>query len=339
MSQEQLSTREIGTVAIWGCGGGGLNIAKKFDNEPVDADVAKLDVRYLDTSDANLTDSQVARAFLFKSIEGDALDGSGMVKSTNAEAIERATPEVLRKFPAAYAHIVVSTASGGTGNVAAYYLTKALLEAGQKVFVVIIGSTENERTVKNTIGSIANLEDLSDELGKNIIFHWGLNKKGVPRAGVDKEAELIITALAILCSRRNFGFDTADLNSFINYNIPRPDIKPGLSRIHVYDDAAKFDEEMKNVISAVYLTRGPEELLPSVFAPVSKDAVLPTTVQKNNLFFGIENQSLHALQKDLATLQADLESAEKMRSTSKTASFSALAGAGDKKKKKGPVLD
>lgn len=338
MSNEILSTREVGTVAIWGCGGGGSNIAKKFDSEPLQADIAKLSVRYLDTSDSNLTDSQAKNAYLYKSIEGEDLDGSGMLKSKNAEAIEKATPEVIRKFPSAYANIVVSTASGGTGNVAAYYLTKALVEAGKRVFVVLIGSSENERKVKNVITSVANLQDLSEELGKNIVFHWGMNKKGVLRSTVDAEAELMITALAILCSRRNVGFDTADLDSFINYNLPKPEFKPTLSRIQVYDNAEKFDEAQKNVISAVYLTRGPDEPQPSVFAPYSTDGFLPDVAQKNNLFFGIETHSLHGIHKELAALHAELEAAEKNRTTNTTASFAGLTGVNGKKKK-GPILD
>lgn len=338
MANETLTTRPVGKVAIYACGGGGINISREFDGVPVVADIAKIRVTYLDTSDSNLVDGLGEKTFLFEDPDApaaDEVDGSGKVKALNADLIEAQCPLALRKFPGQDLNILVYTASGGTGNVIAYNLHKLLLEEGKQVVAVIIGSTENERTAKNTIGTIGSLSDLAVELGKPVIFHWGLNKKGTPRAAVDKEASLMITGLCILASRRNHGLDKADLSSFFNYTIPRPAIKPSLARIHLFDDAEKFDIDLPDAISGAFLTRSAEEVQPSNFVPYSCDGFLPDVAQINGgLFFGIETKTLFALKKDLNALRDELLKLEQTRTD-----VPSLGDATAKKSKSGVYLD
>jgi hypothetical protein len=314
MSTAHLSTRPVGTVRIFGCGGGGINIAKQYIEEGMSADIAKISACFLDTSDSNLEDLLIDSTFLYTD-PSSIVDGSGKVKSLNADLIEAKTPEALRKFPALETNIIVYTASGGTGNVIGYHLHRQLLKAGQKVFSIIMGSAESERTAKNTIGTLASMGNIVDELNKPVIFHWGMTKKGVSRAAVDKEAHLMITALCILGSRRIHGFDHADLNSFCNYTLPRPDIKPALARIRVYDNAASFDAEIKKPIAVAYLKRDPDDEQPEAFAPYLCEGVLPNTAQTTGkaLFFGIETESLHVLNKELAEVRTTLASLEEAR--------------------------
>lgn len=309
-----LSTRPIGTVSVYGCGGGGVNIAKEYVTDGHTGDIAKIDVAFLDTSDSNLADDLVDKAFLFRNPNGDT-DGSGKIKAANAELIERSIPEVLRKFPAKDLNIIVTTASGGTGNVAAYHLLRNLIEAGQKAVIVLIGSAENEKTAKNTIGTLASLQNVVNEFQKPVIFHWGFNEAGAPRSAVDKEAHLIITSLCVLASRRNHGLDTADLNSLFNYTLPRPDIAPALARIRVFDTAAEFDKTIDEPIAAAYLKRSADDPQPKAFAPYSCDGFLPDQVLTNHegLFFGIESKSLHKISADMESIRKDLESREQTR--------------------------
>lgn len=307
-----LTTRPIGTIRLFGCGGGGINIAKEYAGEYASTDIARMSACYLDTSDSNLADDLVDNTFLFSNPDGNT-DGSGKVKSTNAELIERSIPEVLRKFAPQDMNIIVYTASGGTGNVAGYYLHRKLLEAGHNVVSVVIGTSESERTAKNTIGTLSSLSDLAADLGKPVIFHYSHNARGVPRSKIDKEAHLIITALAFLCSRRNHGLDTADITSFLNYTQPRPDIRPSLARIHVYDDAKAFDESIGEPVSVAYLTRNADEVQPEVFAPYSCDGTLPDVAQSKNLFFGIETKSLFKLLAETNAMKEELASREQAR--------------------------
>lgn len=314
MSTTHLSTRPVGTVRIYGCGGGGINVAKEYIEEGVTADIAKISASFLDTSDSNLADMLVDSTYLYNDPSA-TVDGSGKVKSINADLIENQTPEALRKFPPMETNIIVYTASGGTGNVIGYHIHRLLLKAGHKVFSIVMGSAESERTAKNTIGTLASLGNIVEELRKPVIFHWGMTKKGVSRAAVDKEAHLMITALCILGSRRIHGFDNADLASFVDYTLPRPDIKPALARIRVYDNAQGFDQEIKKPISVAYLKRDPDDEQPEAFAPYLCEGVLPNTAQTPGkaLFFGIETESLFALNKDLSALRAELASLEEAR--------------------------
>jgi hypothetical protein len=338
MANETLSTRPVGQVAIYACGGGGINISREFDDASIVADVAKIRVTYLDTSDSNLVDGLQEKTFLFEDPDakpGDEVDGSGKVKAMNAELIEAQVPQALRKFPGLDLCILVYTASGGTGNVIAYNLKKLLLEEGKQVVSIIIGSAENERTAKNTIGTIGSLSDLAIELQRPVIFHWGLNKKGVPRSALDKEAKLMITALCILASRRNHGLDKADLSAFFNYCQPRPDIKPSLARIHLFDDAEKFDADLTDVISAAYLTRTADDVQPGNFVPYSCDGFLPdVATMRGGLFFGIETKSLFGLKKDLGALRDELAKLEQTRTD-----VPSLGDSTAKKSKSGVYLD
>ena len=307
-----ISTRPIGELAIFGCGGGGINIAKEYIDANLSADIANLSVALLDTSDSNLSEGNLSNFYAFSSPDG-VVDGSGKVKAKNAELISRSIAEVLRKFPPKAMNIIVYTASGGTGNVAGYCLHKALLAAGHDVVSVVIASAESERTAKNTIGTLLDLSDLAEEVGKPVVIHYGMNGNGVTRAMVDKEAHLIITSLAILASRRNYGLDTADLKSFLNYTLPRPDIKPTLARINVYDNVDTFDRDVKEPISVAYLKRNADEPQPEAFAPYFCDGILPDVAQASNLFFAIETSSLYGVHADLTKLRDELASRESTR--------------------------
>lgn len=314
MSTPHLSTRPVGTIQIYACGGGGINIGRDYLEEGHTADIAKITTAFLDTSDSNLSDLMTDNTFLFQD-PSSTVDGSGKVKAINAALIELKTPAALAKFPPKDVNIIVYTSSGGTGNVIGYHLHRQLLKAGHKVFSIILGSAESERTAKNTIGTIASLDNLVGELKKPVIFHWGMTKKGVTRSAVDKEAHLMITALCILGSRRNHGFDSADLGSFVDWTLPRPDIQPALARLRVFDSAQIFDKEVTQPISVVYLKRDADDEQPESFAPYMGDGLLPSIAQTTGsaLFFAIETTSLYPLNKELHALREQLASLETAR--------------------------
>lgn len=319
-AQNGLTTRPVGTIRIYACGGGGINIGKEYIDDGHTADIAKISTCFLDTSDSNLTDGLADNVYLFEKPQvatEDEVDGSGKVKSVNAELIESKIPEVLRKFPPLDTVIIVTTAGGGTGNVAAFHLHRQLLlQNHPAVVTVMMGSAEAERTAKNTIGSIASLQNIVNETNKPVIFHYGQTKKGVTRSMVDKEAHLIITALCILGSRRIHGLDKADLKMFYNITLPRPDIKPSLLRLRVFDNAQAFNEQVKEPLGAAYLKRDPDDEQPDGFIPYLCEGILPATAKpdRKSLFFSLDSRSLHDLNKEMTELAATLASLETERS-------------------------
>lgn len=313
-SAVRLTTRPAGTVMIYGCGGGGTNLAKEYVTDGHSADLAKISVAFLDTSDSNLEDEIAQRAFLFSNPDGTT-DGSGSIRAANAELIASQLPKALTKYPAQEMNIIVSTASGGTGNVIAYELANHMMANKQRFVMILVGTAEDERKAKNTIQTLASLQNLVEEYATPLIFHWGFNEPGKPRSGVDKEAHLMIHALCVLASRRNHGLDNSDLGSFLNYTLPRPDIQPSLARIRVFDNVSGFDQAIEEPISVAYLRRSADDAIPAGFAPYSCDGFLPELAMKerDGLFFGIETKSLHGIQKELEALRKRLADQEASR--------------------------
>jgi len=305
-----LSTRPVGTIRVYACGGGGINIGKEYlsFHEGHSADIANFEVAFIDTSDSNLDDRLVENTWLFKD-----LDGSGKIRNSNDKIIAKAVPDILRKFKPADLNIVIFTASGGTGSVAGPLLVKQLLEDGHTTVGIVTGSYESIKTAENTIGTMKTLDAISRAVDKPVVIQFGMNRPTVPRSAIDKEAHLMIASLAMLCSRRNHGLDTADIKSFFQFN-RSTDVAAQLARIHVFDTIKGFESDMKDPISVAYLKRDQDDLQPTVFAPYSCDGFMPAVAQANtSLFFGIENHSFGEIRSELESLKKEMEMQRKTR--------------------------
>lgn len=299
-----LSTRPVGTMRIYGCGGGGVNIGKEYLEAGHSADIANIETCFVDTSDSNLDDRLVDRTWLF-----DGLDGSGAIRQENAEAIAKAVPDILRKFPAAEMNVVVFTLAGGTGSVAGPLILKKLLEEGHMAIGIVVWAKQSIRNGENSIGGVKTLDNISNVTGTPSIIHLGFNKDGsVSDKSVDNEAHLMITALAALCSRRNHGLDTADLKSLFNFTKSTSG-KAQLCRMHVTDNIEDFTKLMRNgPLAAAYLLREATDPTPELFVPYSTYGTMPSIAQANgSLFFGIENGSMGELHKQVADLQRAID--------------------------------
>jgi hypothetical protein len=305
-----LSTRPVGTIRVYACGGGGINIGKEYlsFHEGHSADIANFELACIDTSDSNLDDRLIEKTWLFND-----LDGSGKIRNSNDKTIAKAVPDILRKFKPADLNIVIFTASGGTGSVAGPLILKQLLEDGHVAVGVVTGSYESIKTAENTIGTMKTLDAISRAVNKPVVIQFGMNRPDVPRSAIDKEAHLMIASLAMLCSRRNHGLDTADIKSFIFFN-QSTDVPAQLARIHVYDTIKGFEAKLKDPISVAYLKRDQDDLQPGVFAPYSCDGFMPSIAQSStSLFFGIENHSFGDIRTELEGLKKEMEMQRKTR--------------------------
>lgn len=310
-----LSTRQVGKVRIYACGGGGINLGKEYLLDGHTGDVADIDVAFIDTSDSNLSDALVDKSWLFKD-----LDGSGKIRNSNDKIIAKAVPDILRKFAPGDLNIVIFTASGGTGSVAGPLILKQLLADGHATIGVVTGSHESIKTTENTIGTMKTLDAIARATDKPVVIHFGMNEPDVPRSHIDTEAHLIIRAMAVLCSRRNHGLDTADIASFLQFN-KSTDIGACLARLHMTDDLEEFEDLVKEPISAAYLKRNHDDLQPTVFVPYSCDGFMPAVVHATtSYFFGIENKSFGEVVKKLDGLKKEME----MQRTTRSAAVSFL---------------
>ncbi|MNH68872.1 Cell division protein FtsZ [compost metagenome] len=317
-----LSNRPVGTMRIIGCGGGGVNIAKEYLEAGHSADVANIDVCFVDTSDSNLDDRLVDKTWLF-----DGLDGSGGLRPENAEAIAKAVPDILRKFPPADMTVVVFTLAGGTGSVSGPLILKKLLDDGHMAMGIVVWAQQAIRNAENTIGGVKTLDNISRSCGMPGIIHLGFNKPGqMTDKSVDNEAHLMITALAALVSRRNHGLDTADLKSLFNFT-KSTKARAQLCRMHVSDNIEDFTKLMRSgALASAYLLREATDPTPEMFVPYSTYGVMPSIAQaKGSLFFGIENGSMGELRKRVEDLEREIADQEQ-------AATDAVAFTGDKDK-------
>lgn len=305
------SNRPIGRVRIYGCGGGGLNIGKEYLEPGHTGDLANIEVAFIDTSDSNLEDRLQDHTWLF-----DELDGSGAIRHSNANIIAKHIPDILRKFEPGDVNIVIFTLAGGTGSVAGPLILKELLERGEMAVGIVIGAKQSLRNAENTIASVKTLDSIAQMTKKPVILHLGINAdRTVSDKNVDSEAHLMISALAVLCSRRNHGLDTADLRSFFDFT-RSTDAGPQIARIHLSDDVDRFDKLMnKGGIAGAYLMRDENDPAPSVFVPYCTFGTMPKIAQFNHsLFFGIENGSLVEFRQYVADLQKEIDNQKKTTS-------------------------
>lgn len=298
-----LSTRPVGTMRIYGCGGGGVNIGKEYLEEGHSSDVANIDVCFVDTSDSNLEDRLIDKTWLF-----DGLDGSGAIRQENADAIAKAVPDIIRKFPPAEMNVVVFTLAGGTGSVAGPLILKKLLEEGHMAIGIVVWAQQAIKNAENTVGGVKTLDSISRSTQAPAIVQLGFNKAGVVSdKSVDNEAHLMITSLAALCSRRNHGLDTADLKSLFNFT-KSTKAQAQLCRIHVSDNVEDFTKLMRTgALASAYLLRESTDPIPELFVPYNTYGVMPAIAQaKGSLFFGIENGSMGELRKRVADLETEI---------------------------------
>lgn len=323
-----LSSRPVGTMRIYGCGGGGVNIGKEYLEAGHSGDIANIETCFVDTSDSNLDDRLIDKTWLF-----EGLDGSGAIRQENAEAIAKAVPDIVRKFPPAEMNVVVFTLAGGTGSVAGPLILKKLLDDGHMAIGIVVWAQQSIRNGENTIGGVKTLDNISNITDNPSIIHLGFNKPGVMSdKSVDNEAHLMITALAALCSRRNHGLDTADLKSLFNFT-KSTKAKAQLCRIHVSDNIEDFTKLMRSgALAAAYLLRESTDQTPELFVPYSTYGTMPSIAQaKGSLFFGIENGSMGELHKRVAEL-------EKAIADQDEAANAPVAFVSEKDKKPGSVL-
>ena len=217
-------TKTHATMNIYACGGAGINVAKHFErfrksHEQADHADDKVFARtmpiYIDTSRSNLTsDIPAEHTYII-----GGLDGSGKVRRENADAISQCTLDILQKFKPADISIVLSSTSGGSGSVLAPSITSELLNRGQAVIVIAIGSDDSRIELENTSKTIKTYESIA-KLRKTpvtMLYHNNSEAEG-GRKDVDAEVIQEVTKLAALFSRCNRELDTKDLQNWLFFN-------------------------------------------------------------------------------------------------------------------------
>ncbi len=204
-------------VVIYGCGGAGINQARRFE-ELVGKSAtgyAEIVPMYIDTSDSNSVQVQAAaqRSYRF---EGTV--GSGGLRKEHVDLIADAVNEILSRLRPGDLNIVVSSLSGGSGSVIAPCLASELLARGLKVIVIGIGSNESEIRVRNSLNAIRSYANIAEETEKPVVMSLHFNSPKTPRYAVDDSIFKVVLRLAVLFSGLNRELDDQDLQNWLAFN-------------------------------------------------------------------------------------------------------------------------
>lgn len=222
-----------GQIRFYGASGCGINLALPYASSKSLDGYADIHTCFIDTSLSNLpSDGSMKedQTFIFEGI-----DGSGKVRSTNYHEISKNIKAMVLKFPPMDLNIVAFSASGGSGNIIGSLLVKELLEKGETVVTLVVGSEESKITTDNTVKSLQSLDSISRKLGVPVVMAYVHNSSDNPRSHNDKLLHTVVNSLCMLASRENRELDTRDVANFINFS-KVAEVKEGLSLLYIEPD-------------------------------------------------------------------------------------------------------
>lgn len=220
MSETLSKAIQRGMIKIYGCGGTGITIGSTFEHyrQHEEAGMAAIDISYIDTSRSNLKPGmQEDKIFIVPGLEDK--DGSGKNRAQNAKLIMKHAKQILQEQEPGYVNVFISSASGGTGAVAAAILSNELLAAGHMVLNITVGVADSGAEIENTLDTLKSFEGLVRTHKKTVPVAYFENSKETPMSKVDEKVTELIVALAVMFSRQNEGLDTQDMINFLNVDV------------------------------------------------------------------------------------------------------------------------
>lgn len=221
------------TLAIYACGGFGINVLSEMVNIPENVSGFPKVKRYVfDTSTSNLRKSNVEdkvdETFIVPNVDGGGKD--------QKYAYEKMLPhidEVVSTMTPQDTNIVVFSLSGASGAIGGPLIARELLNRGKTVIIITVGSSENEREAVNSYRSIGRLQQIADKTSRPTLaaIHWMETNDDWQRVntGVAKE----IRAIALMSGGEVHGLDRKDISNFTNYHKVTP-ISAQLTQLHTY---------------------------------------------------------------------------------------------------------
>ena len=201
-------------VRLYCCGGAGINIGQQNNFSKGETGFAKLTPVYIDTADSNIREDLKNSPDFYD--YGDT-DGSGQVRSENAEVISSRIRDVLQKFRPGDFNIVLSSGGGGSGSVIAPGIVHELLSREIPVVVILIGSIESRKYAENTLNTIKSYEGVSHRTNAPVVVAYAEMSPGA-RNEIDIQVREIILSLCVLFSRQNREMDSRDIYNWSRFN-------------------------------------------------------------------------------------------------------------------------
>lgn len=244
-----------GRLRLYGCGGAGVNIVSYFDRADVELSAsigAEIHATYIDTSRSNIK-AQINEEHV--SIL-DNVDGSGKIRSENANLIAENIRQILLKHKPMDMNVVVFSAAGGSGSVAGPLVIKALLEEELPVVALVITSTESVITTQNSIKTLKTLEAISSQTKKPVVT-WLSHNQTASRSANDTDARAMISFMAIACSKQIDEVDSRDIANWLQFDRTTT-TKPCLAGLTAVLSSEAQDWEGLNPLSILSIYPNPD---------------------------------------------------------------------------------
>jgi len=223
-------------------GGAGTKIAYKLNDNGYLNKALKPYV--LDTSTSEATLMPDAPHIIIRTT--DDKEGSGSIRSINADSIAENVPKVMAETEPSDINFVIFSASGGTGGTASYSVIKDLLEKNKSVLAFISIDHSNARRTMNAMKTLVSLHRLAVDYGVIIPIYIGDDPD---LAKQDETTIIMIKMVNVFLAKGIVGIDDRDREVFLNPLLGGDeDLSPGLVSIHYTGDEGDYT-------SAIVLTK------------------------------------------------------------------------------------
>lgn len=248
------------TLIIHSAGGAGITagdyVTKILRN--LGDGFAAIKNHYLDTSRTNIDKIQPDGEFWLirtKNNSKTEITGSGGERRTHAADIMANVNEYLdtngylKRVPDEF-HIVIASASGGSGSAVSPMLVRGLISKNIPTIMVLIGDSSNGLNAKNTLKTIAGFDHVARSLNKplSVIYvnnHTLMKDKGMKEAEAEANKIIanILTSISLFLSGENEAIDNQDMygiidqSHYVSFNI-----EPGLYGLSVHSKEIKLPE-------------------------------------------------------------------------------------------------
>ena len=245
-----------GEMILIGCGGGGVNIVGNLAGHLANLGdgFADISTEYVDTSDANIklvVKDLESNFYIIKSTNvGEDISGSGAIRAENAQHIFAGANDFVNsreynsKDLAKY-YVLVASAAGGSGSLTLPAIANNMLEKDLNVIVILVGDSNNKKSIENTLNTIASLNGIATYHDKTLstIYFDNTKANGSTHkerlANVDKDIFKHLTLLSAFLSGDVSALDQKDMSVFFNIN-KLNDIPAGLYALDYFKEHIKL---------------------------------------------------------------------------------------------------
>lgn len=230
-------------IVVHCCGGTGISIVDKSIDLLSKRDTdrkAGLVIKALDTSSANFADTMrlkdVENCFFRienAKLANSFLDGSGGVRAHSAESIIKGVQNYMDtngfiEPKRGELHVIIASASGGSGNVIATTLLSNMLSKDIPVLIILVGDDVSAKYCENTSKVLKTVNNIAQSTDKAVALAYFLNnQRNLERGDSYKSSqETVDVSIAVLLDiLRVFNGSPKDLDFQDIKNLINPKLK------------------------------------------------------------------------------------------------------------------